>query len=32
MGCLWKFRKGDVDGWVKDGGVADKSDKPDIEQ
>jgi len=23
LGCLWKFRKGDVDGWVKAGGVAD---------
>ena len=32
MGRLWKFKKDEVDEWVKAGGVTDKSDKPDIEQ
>ena len=32
MGRLWKFKKEEVDEWVKDGGAADKTDKPDTEQ
>ena len=32
MGRLWKFKKNEVDEWVKAGGATDKSDKPDIEQ
>lgn len=32
MGRLWKFKKDEVDEWVKAGGAADKSDKPDTEQ
>ena len=31
MGRLWKFKKDEVDEWVKAGGAADKSDKPDTE-
>ncbi len=31
VGRLWKFKKDEVDEWVKAGGAADKSDKPDIE-
>lgn len=32
VGRFWKFKKGDVDAWVRAGGAADKSDKPDTEQ
>lgn len=32
MSRLWKFKKDEVDAWVKAGGAADKSDKPDTEQ
>ena len=32
MGRLWKFKKNEVDEWVKAGGATDKSDKPDTEQ
>ncbi|TNE76690.1 MAG: helix-turn-helix domain-containing protein [Gammaproteobacteria bacterium] len=32
MGRLWKFKKDEVDEWVKAGGATDKSDKPDTEQ
>ncbi len=32
MGRLWKFKKDVVDEWVKAGGAADKTDKPDTEQ
>ncbi|MFA5700230.1 MAG: helix-turn-helix domain-containing protein [Desulfuromonas sp.] len=31
MGRLWKFKKDEVDEWVKAGGATDKSDKPDTE-
>ena len=32
MGRLWKFKKDHVDEWVKAGGAADKTGKPDTEQ
>ncbi len=32
MGRLWKFKKDEVDEWVKAGGATDKSDKQDTEQ
>jgi len=32
MGRLWKFKQDEVDAWVRSGGAADKSDKPDTEQ
>ena len=32
MGRLWKFKKDEVDEWVKAGGAADKTGKPDTEQ
>lgn len=32
MGRLWKFKKDDVDTWVKAGGAAEKFTKPDIDQ
>lgn len=32
MGRLWKFKKDEVDKWVKAGGAADKSDQQDTEQ
>jgi excisionase family DNA binding protein len=28
MGRLWKFKKDDVDGWVKAGGTINKSENP----
>ena len=28
MGRLWKFKKDEVDEWVKAGGAADKSENP----
>jgi hypothetical protein len=31
MGRLWKFKKTEVDEWVKAGGAAGKSDKLDTE-
>lgn len=32
VGRFWKFKREEVDEWVKAGGAADKSDKPDTEQ
>lgn len=32
MGRFWKFKKDEVDTWVKAGGAADKPDKSDTEQ
>ena len=32
MGRLWKFKKDEVDAWIRSSGAADKSDKPDTEQ
>lgn len=32
VGKLWKFNISEVDEWVRSGGAADKSDKPDAEQ
>lgn len=32
MGRLWKFKRDEVDAWVRSGGAADKSEKPDTEQ
>lgn len=32
MGRLWKFKKDEVDEWVKAGGAADKSDKLDTKE
>lgn len=32
MGRLWKFKKDEIDSWVKAGGAADKPDKKDIER
>jgi len=31
MGRLWKFKKDEVDEWVKVGGAADRSEKPETE-
>lgn len=28
MGRLWKFKKNDVDGWIKAGGTINKSENP----
>jgi excisionase family DNA binding protein len=28
MGRLWKFKKDEVDEWVRSGGASEKSDKP----
>ena len=28
----WMFKQDEVDEWVRSGGAADKSDKPDTEQ
>lgn len=30
MGRLWKFKKNDVDGWVKAGGTINKSENPQV--
>ena len=32
VGRLWKFKREEIDEWVKAGGATDKSDKPDSEQ
>ena len=32
MGRLWKFKKDEVDEWVKAGGAADKPEKTESEQ
>jgi len=32
MGRLWKFKQDEVDEWVRSGGAADRSDKPNTEQ
>lgn len=32
VGRRWMFKQGEVDEWVRSGGAADKSDKPDTEQ
>lgn len=32
MGRLWKFKKDEVDDWVKSGGAADKSENPNSGQ
>jgi excisionase family DNA binding protein len=32
MGRLWKFKRDEVDVWVRSGGAAEKTDKPDTEQ
>jgi len=32
IGRLWKFKKDEIDEWVRSGGAADKNDKPDTEQ
>ena len=32
MGRLWKFKKDEVDEWVKAGGAADKTDRPGTDQ
>lgn len=32
MGRLWKFKKDEVDDWVKSGGAADKSENPNSDQ
>ena len=31
MGRLWKFKKDEVDEWVKVGGATDRSEKPETE-
>ena len=28
VGRLWKFKRDEVDGWVKSGGAADRQDRP----
>lgn len=30
MGRLWKFKKDEVDTWVKDGGASDKLEKREL--
>ena len=32
VGRRWMFKQDEVDEWVRSGGAADKSDKPDTEQ
>jgi len=32
MRRFWKFKQDEVDEWVRSGGAADKTDKPDTEQ
>lgn len=32
MGRLWKFKKDDVDGWVKAGGTINKSENPKFDE
>ncbi len=32
VGRLWKFQKSEIDDWVRSGGAADKTNKPDTEQ